>query len=543
GGDQTTEEIVLADQIAVRATNTYMNVADELFFVWPDYPEIDVLVQYFANAESQNDNLGFLLGVLGNLHGIGGYTCESLTDQYEWRVFRIDNSGGWLGNDLVIEPIPSGGQFGGVNGGTIRLERVNGLAIRAIAIGPAGVFGATETINQSATVDFNPDDYPIAAEWDLNNGVTNGLDLFRDGSGDQETIESENIGPADDKRKAARPAFDDGTDGTQDTFVNWEILDEHFGSSSQPSTRVKIVAEYYDDPDLAGVVFGPEAYASAGGAIEFYPAAKRTTIEGTGKWREAEWYVTDVKFTGVNVPTQAAVRFTFDGPVYISRMRLGVIRSSGVYLGVDPIPDSYPFDPDPYEIFAELDIEGGVVNGLDLGTSGGDQEYIVEEAGPAGEVRLSVRPAMDLGTDPFDRFINFSILNEHFGPSTQPNAVIKIVVDYWDDPAITGTSFGPEVYQSNSFGTLEFKFYPAEDRTTIEGTDTWRSAAYLIEDMNFTGVNQGPQAAARFWFGDGAAVHISRIRYAVIRPVGQYAGVDSLSEYEVDTDVRDWNLY
>ena len=165
----------------------------------------------------------------------------------------------------------------------------------------------------------------------------------------------------------------------------------------------------------------------------------------------------------------------------------------------------------------------------------------MEEAGPAGDVRLSIRPSMNDGAPPFDRFINFSILNEHFGPSNQPNAVIKIVVDYWDDPAIVGTVFGPEVYVTNTFGTKEFKFYPQANRQTIEGTDTWKTAAFLIEDMNFSGVNQGPQAAARFWFSDNATVHISRIRYAVIRPVGIHAGVDMLSDFT--TDIRDWNLY
>ncbi len=541
GGDQTTEEIILADQIAVRATNNFMNVADEFFFAWPDVPEVDVLIQYFANADSQNDNMGFTLGVLGNVNGIGGFTLESLTDQFEWRVFRIDNSGQWLGNDLAVDPIPSDGQLGGVNDGTIRLERVNGLAVRAIAIGPAGVFGATETINQSNTVDFDPDLFPIAAEWDLNNNIADGIDLFRVTGGDQETIESEDIGPAGDKRKAMRPAMEDGSDATLDNFVNWEILDEHFGPTSQPSTRVKIVAEYYDDPALTGVVFGPEAYRTAGGGIEFFPPQSRTTIEGTDSWREAEWFVTDVKFDGVNVPTQAAARFIFDGPVYISRLRLGVIRASGVNQGVDPIPDSFPFDPDPFEIFAELDIEGGVVNGLDFGGNGGDQEYIVEEAGPAGEERLSLRPALSDGAAPFDRFVNFSVLDEHFGPSSQPNAVIKIVVDYWDNPALAGERFGPEVYVSNTFGTNEFKFFPNELRTTLEGTDAWQTAAYLIEDMNFSGVNQGPQAAARFWFSDNGAVHISRIRYAVIRPVGVNAGVDMLAEFE--TDVVDWQLH
>jgi hypothetical protein len=538
GGDQTNEEIFIADSTARRATNLYMNVADTDFWVWPDVPEIDILVQYFANADSIKDDVGFLLGVVGNQRGFGGYTFESLTDKFEWRVFRVDNTEQRAGNIDAVDPPPSGSEFGGVNGGTIRFERVNGLIVRAIAFGPAGAFGDPETINRANVVEFNPDDYAIMAEWDFDNDVVNGLDLYRDASGDQETVESENIGPANDKRKAARPAFDDGTDATQDIYVNWEILDEHFGPNDQPTTRVKIAAEYYDDPALAGVVFGPEVYVTAGGELAFYPGDKRTVLEGSGKWREAVWFVKDVKFNGVNVDQQAAARFTFSGPVYISRMRVGVIRSSGIYAGMDPIPDTYPFDPDPYAIYAEYNVDTDYSEGLTLGTNGGDQQYeVIDNAGPSQDQRRAIRSI------PGNSYINFSIVDEPFGPSSQPNATLKVAVDYYDDPALVGERFGPEVYQSEVFGENEFRFFPDEDRVTLEGTGEWRVAVWLIPEVKFNGVNQGPQAAARFWFSAAGEVPISRIRYAVIRPVGIHAGEDALADLPVNTPVSEWNLY
>lgn len=541
GGDQTTEDVTIAGKAAKKANTTYFNVADDLFFVWPDFPVVDVLVQYFANAESKRDDFGFLLGQLGNLHGVGGYSFESVTDEFEWRLFRIDNSGGWLGN-LVDESV-GGSQYAGVNGGTIRFERVSGVIFRAIAIGPEGTFGDPEIINATREVEFNPDEHEILAEWDINNGVINGMDLYQVDGGDQETVISEDIGPADDKRTAARAAFDDGQDGTEDVYMNWEILDEHFGPTSQPGFRIKAVAEYYDDPDLAGAVFGPEAYKTAGDQISFYPAEDRTTLQGTGKWMEAEWYVPDVKLNGINVLTQATARFHFTDPVYISRLRVGVIRTSGIYEGVDPIPDSYPFDPDPYGIYAELDLDKEITDNLDIGPNSGDQEFFIEEdVGPAGDKRRAVRPALSEGSDPFDRYMNFAIQNEVFGPSSQPNAVFKVAVEYYDDPALEGEVFGPEVYQSNIMGTLGFKWYPEDQRATLEGTDTWRTAAWQINDMNFTGVNVGPQGAARFWFSDNGAIYISRVRYAVIRPVGENAGVDPLEDVPL-TDVELWELY
>ena len=44
--------------------------------------------------------------------------------------------------------------------------------------------------------------------------------------------------------------------------------------------------------------------------------------------------------------------------------------------------------------------------------------------------------------------------------------------------------------------------------------------------MNFGGVNQGPQAAARFV--TSGKILFSRVRYAVIRPCGPQAGVNLL---------------
>ncbi|MBN2326453.1 MAG: hypothetical protein JXR73_04800 [Candidatus Omnitrophica bacterium] len=545
GGDQGSEDVTIAGLPAKKSVANYFNVADELYFLLPDLPVIDVLVLYFANAESKRDNLGFLLGTLPGdkyLHTLTGYTFESVTDQYEWRLFRLDNSGAWAGN--VYDDSEGTTTYGGVNGGTIRFQQTNGLIFRAVAFGPEGAFGEPEEINTAKEVEFNPDEYEIMAEWDINNGVINGLDVYRVTGGDQEIVESADIGPADDKRQAIRPAIDDGTDATQDIYVNWEILNEHFGPTSQPSARFKIVAEYYDDPALAGTIFGPEVYVTAGDSLQFFPEANRTTLEGSGQWREAMWYVTDVKLKGVNVPTQAAARFTFGGPVYISRLRLGIIRTAGIYENVDPIPDVYIFDPDPYGIYAELDLDKGVVDNLDVGNSGGDQEYIIEDnIGPAGDQRKALRPALGDGGDPFDRFVNFSILNEVFGPSNQPNAVLKVAVDYYDDPNLVDERFGPEVYQSNVFGTLQFKFFPSELRMTLEGSGEWKTAVWQIDDVNFTGVNQGPQAAVRFWFTDNGAIYISRVRYAVIRPVGVNAGVDMLAEYEPIVRVSAWELY
>ncbi len=542
GGDQVTQDVVVAGKPAKKSMAAYMNVRDDMNFVWIDYMEIDILVQYFADMNSVRENSSFLIGSLPELR-TSPITFDRVSDQFEWRLFRVDNSDGLFG--FQVDPNQAGSDYGGVNGGTVRFEQSTNLIIRAVAIAPAGTFGEPEDINlPPSEIDFNPDEYAIMAEWDIHNGVVNGVDLYEVESGDQESIISEDIGPDGDKRTAVRPAMEDGQDDVPDPYLNWAILDEHFGPTTQPATRVKIAVEYYDDPQLAGAVFGPEAYSGAGGVISFVPEDQRITLEGTGRWRQGIWYVDGVKFDGINVPDgQSAVRFYYEAPVYISRYRLGVIRSSGVYEGVDPLPDATDFEPDLYDNYVEWDINNGIIDGLDLAPSGGDQEWIVDEnIGPEDDKRLAVRPALDLGSEPFDSFMNWSILEERFGPSSQPNAHFKVCIEYYDDPELVGGVFGPEVYQTEISGVTQFAFVPAEERLTIEGTGEWRSYSWEIENMNFSGVNVSPQGAARFVYD--VPVYISRVQYGVIRKLGSEAGVDPLAGCgENETKVNNWSVY
>ena len=68
----------------------------------------------------------------------------------------------------------------------------------------------------------------------------------------------------------------------------------------------------------------------------------------------------------------------------------------------------------------------------------------------------------------------------------------------------------------------------------LAGRDRWLDAYFEIPDVKFNGVNQGPQAAARFVINKPAGsqslpgVYFTRVRYAVIRPCGPLAGVNLL---------------
>src|SRR5204862_794946 len=104
--------------------------------------------------------------------------------------------------------------------------------------------------------------------------------------------------------------------------------------------------------------------------------------------------------------------------------------------GLDPLPDCFE-DPDfckvIYGNYAELDLAKGTMDGLEPGTSGGDQQMIQEEAGPTSDRRMAIRPASDDGTGFANRYLNFAISDEKLGPSSQPNVVLAVCVTYYDD--------------------------------------------------------------------------------------------------------------
>jgi hypothetical protein len=67
---------------------------------------------------------------------------------------------------------------------------------------------------------------------------------------------------------------------------------------------------------------------------------------------------------------------------------------------------------------------------------------------------------------------------------------------------------------------------PGNIAVPLEGTSTWKDAYFELPNVKFTGVNQGPQAAARFYLS--RPIFFTRLRYAVIRPCGPKAGVNLL---------------
>ncbi|MFN0130218.1 MAG: hypothetical protein ACKV19_26445 [Verrucomicrobiales bacterium] len=537
GGDQITEPMTAKGFSGLRATQLYLNIADLEYTAWAEEPEIDILVQVYGDSAvlggtGNPRNFHFLLGTLPptNLTAPAGGSIplEGRNFKWNWFLFRIPNNTRGDGGRYVGSLAPDAGgdlRNGGVNGGTIRMESVTNLAVRAIAFGPVGAFGEPGDINQFAPPDAcDPEPATNYVFLDFAGGAGQELTLLND-TDQTSTIEMD-IGPVGQKRTAARPLGN---------YLNFGITNNYLGLPCNPPVTMKLCIEYFDDPAAAGRRFGPEAFATdAVGGVGFASADNRATLAGSGRWMRQSWVVPGVNLRGINTGNlTGGVRLAFTGgPVSISRFDMAVLREGAHPLaGQDPLANC-PRDPAAcdgvYGNFVEMDLANGLFDGLSPGSSGGDQEMIQEEAGPTEDRRFAVRAALDDGTPGFNHnYLNFAIVDTKLGPNSQPNARLAVVVTYYDDPALAGRAFRPEVfYRENPNGSLGLVFLPASQGTTLQGSGQWIDSYVEIPNIKFNGVNQGPQAAARFVV-DGK-IAFSRVRYAVIRDCGPEAGVNLL---------------
>jgi hypothetical protein len=553
GGDQITEDITIGGHTGKKVTGSVLNIADSMFADWADDETIDILIQAYGDAalfdsQGQPRDFKFLTGVLPDLQfPVGGQVpVEAKNKKWNWILFRIANGVRDSDGTRLVGSIPANAQGsydnGGVNGGTIRFEGAANLIVRVVAFGAQGAFGEPDAINKFAAADTcDPEPETNLAGIDLAANATNHMVVINDG--DQTVVVENSVGPAGDKRRAVRP---------EGSYLNFGVTDNYLGVPCNDPRAMKVCVDYYDDPAFAGaeVRFGPEAYATDNlGGIGTYAAANRQLLQGSGQWVRRSWTIPAVNLQGVNAGAYTAgPRFVSEnGQVFVSRFELAVLRTgTNVLAGQDPLEDCYE-DPDictdKYGNYAELDLAKDIKDGLDVGSSTGDQEMIVAEAGPANDRRLAVHPAQDEGTaGAANPFLNFAITEEALGPSTQPPAQLAICIEYYDDPALVGTAIRPEVYMTEVNGAQAFGYTPSSYYVTLQGSNIWRTAYWEIEKIKFIGVNQTPQAAARFVTANNgdvrAKIAVSRVRYAVIRPCGSMAGVNLLASCKPSADVE-----
>ena len=554
-GDQTTVDVNFQGLPGKQATTANINLYDQNWQDWNTNGLIDILLCVYGDANVlrsatdpyQGRRFQFLTGTLptdsfSTVYG-GLFATNAYNSKWNWLMFTITNNFQSNQVDRLVGSLRTNltgtAPYGGINGGTIRIQgpdnNVTGLSIRAAAFGQHGVFGTVADINQFAppsgacppVLDVN------LAAIDYNAGYTNHLQVINDPATSQDVIFANNVGPAGDKRKAVIP---------NSYYLNFGIVSNYLGQPCNDSGPMKVCVDYYDDPAFAGmgVQFGPQYYANDSlGDVSTLPPTFLVTLQGSGQWIRQSWVIAGVNLSGVNTaPLTGGPQFvSIGGQVPVSRFYLAALRSTGPLAGLDPLADCYP-DPNVcfgvYGNYAELDLANGITNGLDLGTSSGDQTYVVETAGPPTDQRLPVRPDFAPAYN-----LNFQILTNALGPTTQGNVHLAIMVTYYDDPALIGQGFRPQVWKSQQALGTSFSYLNPPDNIVLQGTGKWRDAYWEIGSISFDGVNQGPQAAARFECD--SPIHISRVRYSVIRPCGPTAGQNLLSNPVALTAAPDTN--
>lgn len=556
GGDQDFISATREGLVGDASTSSFMNFADPNYAQFGNVPNVDILLQVFGNDALYNANgsgktITFREGALGTELPVsaGPIPAGANNGHWNWMLFSItnaispnpQNTTGLRYIGFVPAPVPPGAQNGGVNGGTLRIEGVPGIIIRVVAIGPAGVFGTTNVVNAifQPPIVCNPEPPVNLAFIDINAGVTNHLIVLTNNS-DQTVTYQTGVGPAGDLRTAVQ--------GTS-LYMNFGILSNYLGEPCNTPRPMKVCVEFYDDPALAGTQFGPESYAVDGtGATAIYTG--RYTMSGSGQWLKLAFWIPSVNLFGVNTaPYTGGPRLTSNGLFpFIDRIELGVVRSgTNALAGLDP-DSSYLLNPlictTNYGYYVELDLQNGITNGLNAGNSGGDQNMVVELAGPPSDQRLSLAPTSGNNNLQFAIIPGPSSGVAPLGPTYQDNADVVMALTYYDDPAMVGARLYPWPYQTLKNGVTAITFpnqltgtsvfgSPYSYRETLTGSGTWKVAYFELPNVNLAGVNQGPQSVARFQTDPATNgvpasgyIHVSRVRYNVVRPCGQYVGID-----------------
>lgn len=566
GGDQDYSSATREGLVGDASTSSFMNIADTSYTQFGTVSNVDILLQVFGNDALYNGDgsgkiITFREGALGTELPVsaGPIPAGANNGHWNWMLFSItnainphpQNTTGLRYIGFVPSPPPAGTQNGGVNGGTLRVEGVPGIIIRAVALGPKGVFGTTNVVNAvfQPPIVCNPEPPVNLAYVDINAGVTNNLIVLNDT--DQTVAYQSGVGPAGDLRKAVQATS---------LYMNFGILSNYLGQPCNTPRPMKVCVEFYDDPGLAGIQFGPEMYAVDSSGTTATYTGPLYTLSGSGQWLKLAFWISAVDLAGVNTaPYTGGPRLVFFGGFpFIDRIELGVVRAgTNALAGLDP-DSSYLLNPlictTNYGYYVELDLQNGITNGLTTGNSGGDQNMVVELAGPAGDQRLSLAPASGNNNLQF-AIVPGPSLVPPLGPTYQDNADVVMALTYYDDPAMVGARLYPWPYQTLKSGVTAITFpnqltgnsvfgRPYSYRETLTGSGTWKVAYFELPNVNLAGVNQGPQSVARFQTDPATNgvpasgyIHVSRVRYNVVRPCGQYVGIDMFQPVSITNSV------
>jgi hypothetical protein len=531
GGDQAFSAVTLGGMTGDQVTGSYFNWVDPNWRRFVSIPQIDILLLVYGNSTMYDNTNGGLAttysyGQVPNTVAYehsGAFPLGANNGQWNWMLLSVTNIVDIYGYRTVGDTsfgILTGGTYGGINVGTIRLEAAwpagSGPTIAAFAFGPHGAFGTSNQVNRFATpANCAPEPANNLAYIDFNQSITNNLNVINDPNlGETYSVQS-GVGPSGDLRTAIQ-----STSGQ----MEFTILNNYLGQPCNEDLTMQLCMEVYDDPALAGTQFGPYQYATdSQGDLTTY-LGQYYTLTGSGQWLKVAFYFGPANLHGVNTaPLTGGPTVLFSGGLpYFDRVELGVIRT-GTNALAGQIPDpNYYIAPlvtcsNGYGYYAEWYPTAGITNNVNIFGA----YTIVSGVGPANDQRIAEVPnPIGVGSATYEQF---ALLNNVFGPVYQDNSDVIISVDYYDDPALTNNDLYPNTYNTMNNGDVSVVSPQSPYGTPVylAGTGKWQTAVWELPNVNFTG-------AYLCRFASSAPVYISRVRFNVIRPCGSFEGIDYL---------------
>ncbi len=528
-GDQTISLITIGGGTGYEATGTYFNFVDPNWSHWANVPVIDILLNVYGNGGMYDVNGNGLpttwtegtLTTGPNYAHAGTFPLGANNGQWNWMLLSVTNP--IDGNSLRYVGDPAGatgtGQYDGVNNGTLRLEGfAAGMTIRAVALGPHGVFGASNQVDRfAAPAACAPEPAANLAYIDFNQGITNNLSVMNNANVGETYQVVSGVGPQDDLRTAIQ-----STSG----IMEFPILNDYLGLPCNENLTMQLCIEFYDDPNMAGSYFVPYQYATDyQGDLATYTGSPYM-LTGSGQWLKVAFYFGPANLQGVNTaPLTGGPTVYFNGyyPA-IDRVELGVIRT-GTNALAGQIPDpSYNMDPfvcsTNYGYYAEWNPNAGITNNLDIASG-----YSTALAGPNNDQRISEVAKYNGPAGVY--YLEFGLLNSVFGPVLQDNADVVMTLTYYDDPAQAGAELLPNTYNTwvNGNQAVISPSAPYDTPVTLQGSGQWKDAQFELPNVNFYGAYM-----CRFntYYADSGPIYVSRVRFDVIRPCGPFLGIDYL---------------
>jgi len=322
------------------------------------------------------------------------------------------------------------------------------------------------------------------------------------------------------------------------TYLN--VADHSFQDWANYDT-IDILMQAYGDEHLLGLTGQPRNFDFLTGSLPDLHGANGGSLPIEVKNQKWNWVLfrienamrTDgTRYVGL-IPPDSTGANTFGGvnggtireqgvPNLIVRLvAFGERGAFGEPEQINRFAPPEPCAPEPDTNLAYSDISRNTNSHLVVLNDGDQTVTYLDNVGPTGDLRRAVRAT--------GSFMNFGITDHYLGLPCNDPRTVKLCVEFYDDPALTGAIFGPEAYATDATGGTATN--AVGRRQTLEGSGKWVRRAFNIASVNLKGINTGSlEGGPRLIFENGQVL-ISRVELGIFRTgTNALAGVDPIPD-------------